>query len=97
LLKSIGWSNRNVVRQILVESAIQSVMGGILGCLIAVAWMLLTPAGVLGFDGISLHFSGLIILSMVGLCISFLAGFIAGVIPACWAARQEPAVMLKSL
>ena len=34
ILKAIGWSNGNVVNQIVTESLIQGVIGGVLGCIL---------------------------------------------------------------
>jgi putative ABC transport system permease protein len=36
VLKAVGWTGRNVVSQIMAESVVQSLMGGILGLVIAV-------------------------------------------------------------
>jgi putative ABC transport system permease protein len=37
VLKAVGWTNRNVVKQLLLESVIQCLLAGILGLIIAIA------------------------------------------------------------
>ena len=91
ILKAIGWTDGNVMRQILAESVLQAVLGGVLGCLLAGAVLLLVPGRLLtGTEtpwGINL-FPGVFLL---GFLLALLGGVIAGTFPALSAARQRPA------
>jgi putative ABC transport system permease protein len=95
ILKSIGWSNRNVVGQILVESILQAMIGGSLGCILAIA-LVLNPVRIFGSET---TFNNVLLLriSTAGFILSFIGGVIAGSLPALLAARQQPGHALKSL
>ena len=101
ILKAIGWTDGNVVTQILGESVIQATIGGFLGCLIAIAILLVVPFEVLsGLGGTAaadttVHISPLVLAAAFGL--SLLGGVIAGVFPALAAARLRPADSLRRL
>ncbi len=96
ILKAIGWTDSNVVSQILAESVLQAVIGGILGCLIAVIVLLLMPAEVL--TGIKV--TGLAIYPLVltaGFGLALLGGIVAGIFPALAAAHLRPADSLRRI
>lgn len=95
ILKAIGWTDRSVVLQVLTESLLLAVVGGLIGCLVAVALLALVPLDVLsgipspkGF-GLSGSVLG------AGLLLAVVGGLIAGVVPAMIAARQRPAELLR--
>ncbi|HUU16407.1 MAG TPA: FtsX-like permease family protein [Sedimentisphaerales bacterium] len=97
ILKAIGWTDRDVVSQILAESVLQAIIGGILGCLVAVAILLFVPIEMLSGIEAGVH---IIISSWVlvlGFALAFLGGIIAGSFPAFIAARQRPADALRSI
>ena len=95
ILKAIGWTDGSVVRQILTESLLVAVVGGLIGCLVAVALLVLAPLDAL--SGISLPegfgISGAVL--GAGLLLAVVGGVIAGIIPAMVAARQRPAEALR--
>jgi putative ABC transport system permease protein len=95
VLKAIGWSDGNVVAQILTESLLVAAAGGLLGCLAAVVLLTVAPLEVLsgiprpeGF-GVSAAVLG------VGLVLAIAGGAVAGIVPALLAARQRPAEALR--
>jgi len=95
ILKTIGWTDGNVVSQILAESVLQAAIGGILGCLVAVIVLLLMPAEVL--TGIEAT-AGIAIYPLVlaaGFGLALLGGIVAGIFPALAAARLRPADSLR--
>jgi len=97
ILKAIGWTDGNVVSQILAESILQAMIGGILGCLAAIAILLFVPIEML--SGIETPVP-VIISPMVlaaGFALALSGGIIAGSFPALVAAHQRPADALRSL
>jgi len=93
VLKAMGWSDRNVMQQILAESAIQALAGVVIGCvvgllvLLAVLWSgfresgLLIPSGAMG----------------IGAALVLAGGIIAGAVPAWRAYRLKPSEALRRL
>ncbi len=100
-MKAIGWSDGNVVTQILGESVLQAGIGSALGALVAVVILLGVPFEVLsGIEftaaaGTAVSISPLVILASLGLAL--LGGLIAGIVPAIVAARTRPADSLRHL
>jgi predicted permease len=90
---ALGASRNRVVRQVLTESMVLGVMGGLVGMAAAFYALPLInsiasgPAGPMGMDGVVLAFA---------LAISLLAGLIFGVIPAVRASASEPAEVMRS-
>jgi putative ABC transport system permease protein len=97
ILKSIGWSDRNVVSQIVCESVLQATIGGILGCCAAAVLMLTTPLRSPGGGLGSNHGPAAMLIFGAGFSLSLMGGLIAGIFPAFFAARRQPADALKSL
>ncbi len=101
IMKAIGWSDGNVVSQILGESVLQAAIGGVTGALVAVVILLAVPFEVLsGIEstaaaGTAVDISPLVILAALGLAL--LGGLIAGILPAIVAARTRPANSLRRL
>ena len=97
ILKAIGWTDGNVVLQILAESILQAMIGGILGCLVAVAILLFVPIEML--SGIGTPAPGAIspLVLVAAFLLALMGGSIAGRFPALAAARQRPAEALRSL
>jgi len=97
ILKAIGWTDRNVVSQILAESILQAMTGGILGCLTAAAILLFVPIKVLsGIEStVPVAISPLVLVA--AFVLALLGGIIAGIFPALVAARERPADALRSL
>ncbi|MFZ2955477.1 MAG: ABC transporter permease [Candidatus Ozemobacteraceae bacterium] len=90
ILKAIGWNNRVILAQVLIESTIQSFSGGFLGCLFAGILLFLIPMKfLLGIDG---QLDPMVTLTVMGggLIAAILSGLLAGIIPAFSAARQDP-------
>ncbi len=90
VLKAMGWSDRNVVRQILAESIMQALAGVVLGCIAGLAvllviWIcqggLLVPSGAM----------------VIGVALVLAGGTVAGVVPAWLAYRLKPAEALRRL
>jgi putative ABC transport system permease protein len=96
-MKSIGWTNRVVVEQILTESMLQALIGGAAGCIIAFILLLLIPVQALlgAAEPMIVTMSPLVFAS--GLALALLGGAIAGILPARYAANQSPADALRQL
>ncbi len=97
ILKAIGWTDGNVVSQILAESILQAIIGGLLGCILSVIILMLIPPKII----IGIDISGRIGISnlvlVAGFLLALLGGIIAGLIPAFIASRQRPSESLRSL
>ncbi len=95
ILKAIGWSDRDIVSQILDESLIQAAIGAAGGCLIAVIILLAVPLEALS----NIETTATITISPVALAAGFglalLGGMVAGIFPALTAARLRPADSLR--
>ena len=95
ILKAIGWTNGDVVRLILTETALQAVAGAALGCVLAAAVILLTPAAVLT----GIRTSATIGLSapvfLIAFALALVGGGVAGALPALSAARLNPAEAMR--
>ena len=91
ILKAIGWTDGNVMRQILAESLLQAVLGGVLGCLFAVVVLLLVPGRLLAGAEAPSAVNLFPAVFLAGFLLALLGGVIAGTLPALSAARQNPA------
>jgi putative ABC transport system permease protein len=97
ILKSIGLTNGNILAQILAESVLQAVAGGVIGCLLAAAVLMLAPIKALGGIATPVAVSLSPWVMTGGVVLAILGGIIAGVFPALSAARQQPADALRSI
>lgn len=97
LLKAIGWSDSNVLFQVVAESIIQSFIGALAGCLAAVLLVVLFPVGQwMGLDE-SLLSSLSLTLFLSAFLFTVLAGALAGVVSAIMSVRLKPADILRRL
>jgi putative ABC transport system permease protein len=92
ILKSMGWSNGNVIAQILAGSVVQALGGGLAGVVASIILIALLPAQKTA-AGSSIY----LVIIVPALIIAVLSGLVAGIIPAIGAARQRPADALRSL
>lgn len=97
VLKAIGWSDRNVVYQVMSESLIQSAIGATAGSIAALLLFSFFPVGQwLGIDpSFSISMNPLIII--YGFLLTVLAGTIAGAFSAFISLRLKPADILRRL
>ncbi|HUT32248.1 MAG TPA: FtsX-like permease family protein [Planctomycetota bacterium] len=97
ILKAIGWTDGNIVSQLLAESVLQAALGGLLGCALAAAFLGLAPVGALsGVEGAARVALSPVVM-FAGVLLALLGGVVAGAIPALRAARQRPAEALRSI
>jgi len=88
VLQTIGFSGRRIFGLVLSESVLLSAAGGALG--VAVAMFVLRQSGLaLSAEAVSVAFQPSLALALLGLAISIGTGIIAGLVPACQAARVE--------
>ncbi|MBF5044789.1 ABC transporter permease [Aggregicoccus sp. 17bor-14] len=92
---ALGASSGRIVRQLLTESLVLAVMGGLLGVLVAAALvpslLALAPEELQRFDGVGLD--GKVLAFSAG--ISLLTGVLFGILPATHAVRTDLQVALK--
>ena len=88
ILKAIGWTDGNVVAQILAESVLQAAAGSALGLLVAAGCLWLAPGAALG---------GLTWTIFVAFGLVVAGGLLAGIGPAVAATRRRPAEALRAV
>ena len=98
ILKALGWPSGWVTRQILAESILQALAGGVLGCLISFLVILVVPSG----SGPGMPAAGLepIVMgwaALVGIALALVGGVLAGLLPALRAYRLTPSEALRRL
>lgn len=93
ILKAVGWSRFKVLRMILGESLLLSLVGFVIGSLLGMGavWVITSLPAVKGF--ISPSFSGDSFL--VGMAVALLLGFLGGAFPAYKASRLSPVEALR--
>lgn len=88
VLQTLGFSGPRVFWLVMTESILLSLAGGILGTGIAMLILQLSSLSV-GAEAVTIAFTPSIRLAGLGVAISVVAGFLAGIVPAWHAARTE--------
>jgi putative ABC transport system permease protein len=98
ILKAIGWSNSNVVNQIVTESLIQGVIGGLLGCALGYVFASYVLSTIGGEIGGALKFVSVDpVLLSVGFGIALASGIAAGLFASLRAARLVPVKAIRAV
>jgi putative ABC transport system permease protein len=94
ILKAIGWTDSDITKQVLLESLILGVVGGIMGLGIGFLAVYIIPhLGLISTQNLFLAISPLIV--SLGLLLSVVGGAIAGIVPALLAAKLQAAEALR--
>jgi putative ABC transport system permease protein len=97
VLKAIGWSDKDVVKQEMAGSFIQSAAGGLAGCIIAIALLAFLPLqqwlGIEDMSSLSLE----TVVIAAGLGITVVSGTLAGAVSATMSLRLKPAKVLRTI
>jgi putative ABC transport system permease protein len=88
VLQTIGYSGRRIVSLMLTESCLISFVGGVLGSVACIAFLMWKPMS-LSTEGVTIDFLASPILVVWGLGLSLVVGLAAGAIPAWQAGRAE--------
>jgi len=97
-LKAIGWSNSDVMGQIMTESLLQGLIGGLVGCAVGYACALYVLITIGGELGRALQFITVDPLLLgIALAIAVVSGVSAGIYPAWRSVRMNPAEALRVL
>jgi putative ABC transport system permease protein len=97
ILKAIGWPEHSIISQVLIESSIQSGLGGLAGCIAAMLIFTVFPVGKwLGLDQAYFSFPDLTVL-LAGFLLTVTAGALSGTFAAFMSARLKPADILRKL
>ncbi|MBF0544054.1 MAG: ABC transporter permease [Candidatus Riflebacteria bacterium] len=98
ILKAIGWTNLEIIIQILLESAITALPGGICGCIAGLILYYFAPfEAIFGMRRISdflIFYPSLVI---AGIFFAFFGGVLAGLIAGLLSLRQLPAEAIRRL
>jgi putative ABC transport system permease protein len=95
VLKAVGWSNTDILKQLSGESLIQALVGGVLGLLVGYSALVFVPVVLLLPDGVTLFLSNMSVFT--SLAAVFVGGVFAGLFPAWKATRMKPAEALRSI
>lgn len=94
ILKAIGWTDSDITKQVLLESLLLSLAGGIMGVGISFLVTFLIPQfGFVSTQNLVLTVSPLLVL--LGVSLSLVGGALAGIVPAWRAAKLQPADALR--
>nr|MDO8111601.1 FtsX-like permease family protein [Candidatus Sigynarchaeota archaeon] len=94
ILKSTGWKNRHIFKDVIYESLILGVLGAIIGLVLGVCLIaFISNAGGLFGTGASILITPVSVLQLVGFALGI--GIIGGLYPAIKAARVRPVTLLK--
>jgi len=92
ILKSLGWSGSDVMRQILVESIIQSLVGGAIGCGAGI-FLIFLLRSMSFWENIVWSICYPAIVASISLVL--IGGIVAGILPACRAYKLKPAEAIR--
>ena len=94
ILKAIGWTDSDVMKQVFLESLLQGLAGGIIGVGVGFLVTFLIPQlSLVSTQALVLTISPFVVL--LGICFSISGGALAGIIPAWRAAKLQPAEALR--
>lgn len=94
ILKAIGWTDSDITIQLMLESVLQGLAGGIIGVCIGYAFAFLVPSlNLISAEEFTLTISPLAI--SIGLAAALVGGALAGTLPALKAAKLQPAESLR--
>jgi putative ABC transport system permease protein len=94
VLQTLGLRPLRIFRLVLVESVIQSLIGGVLG--IGFAMTLLAWGGFsVGAEGVTIAFRPSVELGVTGAAVSLVVGVLAGMVPGWQAAQANIVVALR--
>ena len=97
ILKAIGWSDRGVLSQEMTGSFIQSALGGLAGCVVALLLLAFFPMGQwLGLDELSVISVNTAVIA-AGFVVTVVSGTLAGLVSAAVSLRLKPAEILRTL
>jgi putative ABC transport system permease protein len=98
ILKAIGWSNSNVVNQVVTESIIQASVGGVLGCVLGYVFSIYVLSTMGGEVGGALSFVTVDpLLLAIGFGVAIVSGITAGLFSSLRAARLVPVKAIKTI
>jgi len=94
VLKAIGWTDFDVTKQILIESLLIGVFGGVIGIGVGYSIAFIIPQlGWVPIQNLVMKVSPFLV--MLGIFVSIGGGIIAGIIPAWRATKLQPAEALR--
>ena len=93
-MKAIGWTDSDITIQLMLESVLQGLAGGIIGVCIGYAFTLLVPSlNLISVEKFTLTVSQHAI--SIGLAATLIGGVLAGTLPVLRAAKLQPAESLR--
>jgi putative ABC transport system permease protein len=94
ILKAIGWTDSDIMKQVFLESLLQGLAGGIIGVGLGYLVTFLIPRlGLVPTQNLVLAVSPVLV--MLGIVLSISGGILAGIFPAWRAAKLQPAAALR--
>jgi putative ABC transport system permease protein len=96
VLQTLGFRGGLIARMIVAEGLVLGVLGGVLGTLLATAFLAWGKFS-LSTEGLSIHVSPDLVTSLVGLGLAAGVGVAAGLVPALQAGRREIAQSFRAV
>lgn len=94
LMKALGATNNQVLKQFITEAGIIGLIGGTIGTIIGIGFAMLI-AGIATANNIELPINASIELILGAMCFALIVGIISGFIPAQRAANLDPVDALR--
>jgi putative ABC transport system permease protein len=93
ILKSTGWKNRHIFKDVIYESLTLGILGAVIGLSIGVVLIYILGGGLLPFGGVSAIITWRGIVDVIAYALGL--GIIGGLYPGIKASRVRPVVVLK--
>lgn len=90
LRKALGATERDILKQFLIESVVLTVFGGLVGIVVGVVAIFLIAFAIQNFAGFNWDFTFPVEGALIGLCMAFSVGIVFGMYPAKKASRKDP-------
>jgi len=95
LRKAVGATNKDIRNQFLIEAIILTVLGGIIGIIVAIGLGILIAWALTAYLGTEWNYIFPLEATIIGLVVSTITGLVFGIFPARHAARMSPVDALR--
>ncbi len=97
ILKVVGWTNGQIAAEIMTESVLTALIGGLCGSVVSMLVLWLVPIGEIVSPGTPLNITATWLTLAIGMGMALVGGILAGLLPALRSARENPADAIRNL